>query len=121
MHNFMATIALLALPLFCLAQGTTNNISGTIATGGVFQQIAPQQTSRRTFEFQNICLHSGNCSSTTDNCYVFFGPTASATVGNSILISPNTAYFRNVSPVPQEAIQITCDGSGDKFYGALQQ
>lgn len=99
---------------------TTTDASATVGTGGTFQQIAAANTSRKSFEFSNICSVSGNCVAATDNCYVFFGANGSATKANSRLISPGGGYLRSSGTIPSDAIQITCDGTADKFQAAVQ-
>lgn len=94
--------------------------SGTITTGGTFQTIAAANTSRKSFEFQNVCHIAGNCTTVANNCYLFFAASGSPTTAKSKVIGPGQEYLRSEGAVPSDAIQATCDGNSDKFSAAEQ-
>lgn len=99
---------------------TQTNSATTVTTGGTFQTGAAASTTRKAFEFQNICNKSGNCTATTNNCYVFVAASGTPTTANSIIVQAGWGYLRSIGAVPSDAIQVTCDGTGDKFYLAVQ-
>lgn len=92
---------------------TTTNDASTITTGLTFQQIAASASGRLSFDFQN---KSGN----GDNCYIYFGTTASATTAKSIIVTDGWEYLRSAGAVPSDAIQVTCATSGDAYYASVQ-
>ncbi len=107
---------LLLASLPAAAQSTTAatiNGSVVIATGNTFQQILPAlgapPAARRSLTIQNN-------QTTTDNCWIFVGPTASATKGTSILLPPAQAYTRYFPYVPSDNIAGTCASSSDTLY-----
>lgn len=94
---------------------TTTNDSGTITTGGTFQQIAAASTSRLSLDVQNL--------NASDSCYIYFGTTAaanSAGVNSAIKVAASQEYLRSSGAIPSDAIQITCSTNSDKFYAAVQ-
>lgn len=90
----------------------TTIANGTITTGGTFQQIAASSTSRLSLEFQN--------NNSSDNCYLYFGTTGSATTAKSILVTPNAYYLRSSGSIPSDAVQVTCVNTSDTYYAAVQ-
>jgi hypothetical protein len=101
------------------AHATTND-STTITTGGTFQQIQATTTSRLSVEVQNICGVGSNCTTTANNCYVYFGTTGSASKTNSTLIPPYGDYLRSNGTIPSDAINVTCDGTADHIMVTVQ-
>lgn len=101
------------------ARSSTNN-SGAVTTGGTFVQLAPANASRQSIEVQNICNVSGNCNATTDNCYLWWGSSGSATKPTSLTLTPGAYYGRFAGTVPGDAFQFTCDGNSDKYWSELQ-
>lgn len=98
-----------------LASPVTNS-SSTITTGGTFQTIAAAKTNRQSLDFVNICNIAGNCTTTTDECYLYFGTLASATTSNAIPVGPGQEYLRSSGTIPSAAINATCATTSDKFY-----
>lgn len=101
--------------------GPTTEASSTITAGGGFQTVAAASTTRQSLEFDNLCLKAGACTATTNFCYLFFA--ASGTPGettNAIPIPPGWSYIRSVGSIPSDAVQATCDGTGDHFRFAVQ-
>jgi hypothetical protein len=96
------------------------NSASTITTGGTFQTIAASSTSRRSLEFQNVCNKSGNCTATTDNCYLYIAGSGTPTTAKSIVVAPGQSYLRSSGAIPSDAIQATCDSNGDAYYLAVQ-
>jgi hypothetical protein len=121
MKTLIAIFFLVSLP--CLAQqpkaGSTQQASGSITTGGAFQVLSTNNSSRNSFEFQNLCNVGSNCVAKTDNCYLFFGG-QTATATTSIIVAAGGYYLRSVGSIPGDTIQVSCDGTSDKFYGAVQ-
>lgn len=118
----IAAIAALCLSTPAIAQtasGGTRDLSGSITTGGTFQ-VLDAASSRQTFEFQNICTKSGNCTATTDNCYINVGTVAAPTIANSILVTPGSYYGRFIGMTPAGTIFVTCDSTNDKFWAEKQ-
>jgi len=91
----------------------TVNSSVTITTGNTFQQ-ALASTLGTTTQRQSLTIQNNNTS--TDNCWVFFGATASATKATSALLQPGQAYTRYWPFVPSDAIQVTCASTNDTMY-----
>lgn len=94
--------------------------SSTITTGGTFQTVTASSSTRKSFEFANVCGKSGNCTAVTNNCYLYVGAAGTPTTGNSIVVPPNASYLRSTGAIPTDAVQATCDGTGDKFYVSVQ-
>lgn len=92
----------------------TTNLSVTIATGNTFQQIVAQQTSGR----KSITIQNNNTSG--DNCWIFIGPTASATKATSILLGQGGSYQRYYPYVPSDNIAATCTNTSDSLYVDVQ-
>jgi hypothetical protein len=139
LRNIIIGVSLLATPLMANAQNGANtyapsttidgfvrglstvNASGTITSGGTFQQILPSihtgagnaSTARQSLTIQNDNTNS-------DNCWVFIGPIASATEATSILLAPQQAYGRYWPNVPSDTVSITCTGTSDTFYADYQ-
>lgn len=95
--------------------GTSANQSGTVVTGGTFQVGAISAQSRKSLSFENICNKSGNCSATSDLCYLYMEDSGTPTTANSLIVQPGQEYLRSVGQIPQAQIQVTCDSSSDKF------
>lgn len=91
----------------------TVNSSVTITTGNTFQQALPSNLGTAT-QRQALTIQNNNTS--TDNCWVFLGTTASATKATSILLSPGEAYTRYWPFVPSDAVQVTCASNSDTVY-----
>ena len=102
------------------AGSATMEASSTITTGGTFQTVAAANTARRSFEFINICNVASACTTTADNCYLFFAASGSPTKNNSIPVPAGGSYLRSAGAVPTDAIQATCDGAGDHYRLAVQ-
>jgi hypothetical protein len=86
----------------------TTNASTTIATGNTFQQVLAALSNR-----QSLTIENNNAS---DSCWVFVGPSASATKATSILLLSGGSYTRYYPYVPSDAIQATCATTSDTLY-----
>lgn len=93
----------------------------TITTGGTFQTalpaVATNSAARRSMTIQNnnlakACQAAGNC----DVCYLYLGPIGSATLNNSLRLGAGQAYTRFYPYVPSDAVNVTCDTTGDFMY-----
>lgn len=91
----------------------TLNSSVTIGAGNTFQQALASNLGTTT-QRQALTIQNNNTS--TDNCWVFLGATASATKATSILLQPGQAYTRYWPFVPSDAIQVTCASTSDTVY-----
>lgn len=98
-------------------QGTAVNRSTlitpvVITAGNTFQQVLPSlvgtQTVRQALEIQN--------NNAADSCWLFLGPTVSATKATAILLASGQAYTRYFPYVPSDAIQATCATTADTLY-----
>lgn len=105
--------ALIASAALAQTNATTTNGSATIATGNTFQSIISalgvSPAIRRSMTIQNNNTNS-------DNCWVFIGPTASATKATSILLGPGGSYQRYYPYVPSDNIAATCATTSDTLY-----
>lgn len=101
--------------------GVSTNSSGQITVGKTFQSIAPQSLTRQQFSFQNVCNKAGNCSTTTDLCYLYMEDNGVPTLSNSLIVTAGQEYLRSVGRIPGAAIQATCDTSGDNFRLSISQ
>jgi hypothetical protein len=92
-------------------RGTLNG-SVAITTGNTFQSIlaAPTGGTRR------LSLTIQNNQTTTDNCWLFMGATASATKATSILLAPGQSYTRYYPYIPSDNIAATCASTSDTLY-----
>lgn len=127
MRSFLLAVALWLTPHLVWAQssvttyplsGPTPNVSGTITTGGTFQQAAAAVNpgGRFSIDFQN---RSGN----GDACYLYFGTTAAANTagtGKAIKVADGQEYLRSNGAIPSDAVQVTCTTTSDAFYLAVQ-
>lgn len=96
------------------AATATTDKSTFVITGGTFQSITGVNGQRKGLEFTNTCNVAGNCVSTGDMCYLYFGSsTADKTV--AIQVPPTATYLRSNGAIPQEAVFATCDGTNDTF------
>jgi hypothetical protein len=108
---------LFASPAFAQApqmRGTVNS-SVVIATGNTFQQVlaALAQNARRN----SLTIQNNNA---TDSCWLYVGPTASATKGTSILLLAGGSYTRYFPYIPSDVIAATCATSSDTLYVDIQ-
>jgi hypothetical protein len=91
----------------------TTNGSISITTGNTFQQalaaLGVSPANRRSLTIENNNTNG-------DNCWVFIGPTASATKGTSILLTPGGSYTRYFPYVPSDNIAATCVTTSDTLY-----
>lgn len=110
-----ALAAALFFPGLARAQtaAATTNGSVTIATGSTFQSVlavlgvSPAQ--RRSLTIQNNNTNG-------DNCWLFIGPTASATKATSILLGQGGSYQRYAPYIPSDNIAATCATTSDTLY-----
>jgi hypothetical protein len=99
---------------------SATNSSSTITTGGTFQTISAASTSRKSLEFTNICNVTGNCTATTNYCYIFIAASGTPSTANSVPVPPGAMYVRSMGAIPTDAIQATCAGNGDKYALKVQ-
>ena len=100
---------------------STVNASGTITSGATFQQILPSiipNAGNASTARQSLTIQNNNTNS--DNCWVFFGPIASATEAGAVVLAPQQSYGRYWPDVPTDTISITCSGTSDTFYADYQ-
>lgn len=102
-----------------IATSQTNS-SGSITVGGTFQQIAAASATRKSFEFHNVCTKAGNCTATSNNCYLYVAAAGTPGTDNSIIVPAGATYLRASGAVPSDQIRATCDGTGDKYYLSVQ-
>ena len=89
------------------------DISGTIATGGTAQQIAPYDSSRKYIRIQNPW-------SATESLFVNdAGANASATDGKSLELQPGQVYAPY--PVPCTPISVVAATTAHGFEGKVGQ
>jgi hypothetical protein len=115
----MKKLLVLLAPLFvspALAQAPqgfgTLNSSVVIATGNTFQTVLAANSKRRSLTIQN--------NNATDSCWVYVGPTASATKGTSILLASGQSYIRYYPYTPSDVIAATCATTSDTLYADTQ-
>ena len=93
----------------------SRNVSGTITTGGSFQQIAPSAPGTR-----GGCLIV-NPPTATETLYVYFGPTASATTSNAYPVSAGGGISCGQGPnLVADAIQVEAATTGHAFVAQVQ-
>lgn len=121
----LSLICLLFAPsVYAQTAFPTYHFAGTVTVGGTFQTVATTgaPSVRQSIEFVNVCSVSGNCNATTDVCYVYMG-SGTANTANSIIVQPSTpgnSYLRSSGAIPNDAIQVTCTATGDKFLLNVQ-
>jgi hypothetical protein len=88
----------------------TTNSSVVITTGNTFQQVlaAPVANPRNSLTIQN--------NNASDACWVYVGPTASATKGTSIQLAAGQSYTRYIPYIPSDVIAATCATTSDTLY-----
>ena len=107
-----ALVAAFSCPAWAQQNAPTLNLSVTITTSSTFQAVtglSAGATSRRSLTIQNN-------NTTTDNCWVFLGPTASATKAKSILLGPGGSFQRYYPYVPNDNVAVTCAAALDTMY-----
>lgn len=116
MHRILAA-CLLALWLVSPASAQTTNAATTngsavITTGNTFQQVlaavGTPPAVRRSLTVQN--------NNASDACWVYVGPTASATKGTAIQLAAGQSYTRYYPYVPSDVIAATCATTSDTLY-----
>jgi hypothetical protein len=101
-----------------LAQTPAFTVNGSIAitAGNTFQQVLPAMPAGSGGSAGRRSLTIQNNQTTTDNCWLYIGPTASATKGTSILLVPGGSYTRYFPYVPADNIAATCATTADTLY-----
>jgi hypothetical protein len=95
---------------------TTYNASSTVAVSNTFQSVFPTLIS--TNQHRVSCILQNN--SAANSMFVFFGPIASATLTNSIKLSPGTSVSCVAGGMAlQDQVSVT-GTAGDAFYAAQQ-
>lgn len=115
---FVLCFALIGMKANATEKWPTADYSGSVTTGGTFQTISLPGT-RRSIEFQNLCIISGKCTATTNACYLFFG-SGTASTDKAIVVQAGQGYLRSDGVIPSDTLKLTCDGTGDKFYLRVQ-
>lgn len=112
-----ALLALLCFSSSALAQAPTGiptiNRSVTISVGSTFQTVITS-TTPPSGALRSLTIQNNNTNS--DNCWIFLGPTASATKATSILLGPGGSYQRYSPYVPSDNIAATCATTSDTLY-----
>ncbi|HEY2535025.1 MAG TPA: hypothetical protein VGJ20_45175 [Xanthobacteraceae bacterium] len=85
----------------------------TIATGHRFQQVWPSSS-----KLEGLIIENNNTNG--DDCWIFIG-SGNATTAGSTLLPKGESYRRYWPFVPSEAIQATCESSGDTLSIETQQ
>lgn len=116
----LAALALMGAPSVGMAQSTvrttpygtvSSNLSGTIASTGIFQSIQAANSERKS------CLIQNNG---TNNMKVYFGPVASATASNSVVLAPSASVNCTVGGIVlTDQVSIT-GTTADSFVAAFQ-
>jgi hypothetical protein len=110
----LLAILMLMPPAFAqqapLNLGTVNG-SVVIATGNTFQQVLAALTGNN--RRRSITIQNNNAS---DSCWLYVGPTASATKGTSIALTAGQSYTRYYPYVPSDNIAGTCATSSSTLY-----
>lgn len=96
---------------------STVNSSVTIMTGNTFQTVL---ASNRGTNTQRQALTIQNNNTNGDSCWVYVGPTASATKATSILLLQGGSYTRYWPYVPSDVIAATCATTSDTLYADNQ-
>lgn len=98
-------------PVAAQTVAATTNSSAVITAGNTFQSVLAGITftnSRRSLTIQN--------NNASDSCWLFIGPTASATKGTSILLTSAQPYIRYYPYIPSDNIAATCAATNDTLY-----
>lgn len=85
-----------------------------IAAGNTFQIALASIIGDTTTQRQALTIQNNN--TTTDNCWLFLGPNASATKAKSILLAPGQAYTRYWPFVPSDEVNVTCATTSNTMY-----
>lgn len=85
-----------------------------IAAGNTFQTALASIIGNTSVQRQALTIQNNN--TTTDNCWLYLGPNASATKATSILLAPGQAYTRYWPFVPSDEINLTCATTSDTMY-----
>ena len=93
--------------------GATVIVPTTITTGNTFQSALASIIGTSS---ARLSLTVQNNNTNTDNCWVYPGPTASATEAAAILLAPGQSYQRYWPRVPPDNIAVTCAGNADTMY-----
>ena len=93
--------------------GATVVVPITITTGNTFQSALASIIGTSS---ARLSLTVQNNNTNTDNCWVYPGPTASATEAAAILLAPGQSYQRYWPRVPPDNIAVTCAGNADTMY-----
>jgi hypothetical protein len=94
--------------------GTVNG-SIVITAGNTFQQVLAALTGNN--RRRSLTISNNNA---TDSCWLFIGPTASATKGTSILLLSGGSYTRYYPYIPSDNIAATCVTTSDTLYADTQ-
>lgn len=113
----LAAAALFLVPARAQTPAATTNGSITIATGNTFQQVLAALTfSSTAVTTARHSLTIENNNTNGDNCWLFIGPTASATKATSILLGQGGSYQRYSPYIPSDNIAATCTNTSDTLY-----
>lgn len=112
--------AVLAAALFFAGQASaqtnaaTTNGSVTIAAGNTFQQVLAALGALPAVPRHSLTIQNNNTNG--DNCWLFIGPTGSATKATSILLGQGGSYQRYSPYIPSDNIAATCTTTSDTLY-----
>lgn len=93
----------------------STNISGTVTTGGTFQQVLAQNSSRKG------CLIE-NPTTATEALYIYASASGTASTTNAFSISPGSAFSCSSAggTVIGDAVQVSATTTGHVFVGNSQ-
>lgn len=97
---------------------STLNSSATITTSGTFQTLLASTQISNTTRRQALTIENNNAAG--PNCWIYLGPTASATIANSILLPVGGSYTRYWPYVPSDNIAGTCGANATTIYLDVQ-
>jgi len=98
---------------------STVNSTATITTSGTFQTLLSSIIGASTSQGGPVirqALTIENNNPAGPNCWVYIGPTASATIAASILLPVGGSYTRYWPFVPSDNIAGTCGANGTTIY-----
>lgn len=93
----------------------SQNLSGTVTTGGTFQSLQVQNVGRKG------CLIE-NPPAATETLYVFFGPIASATTAAAVALSAGSSVSCQMPAqgTVSDQVSVTAATTGHAFVGLFQ-
>jgi hypothetical protein len=96
---------------YAAPRNALDNESSTIATTNTFQAVFPSNLNRQGCTIQN---------NGTNSMWVFFGATASATKGTSVVLAAGQAAYCGSGLLTYQGVVAITGTMGDAFYAAGQ-